>query len=377
MVFGTRPEAIKLAPLCHALKEDEYFELTICVTGQHREMLDQVLNLFKIKPDIDLNIMKKNQDLADITSEIIIKIRDILKKNRMDYIVVQGDTTTTLSASIAAFYEKVKIAHVEAGLRTNNISAPFPEEFNRQVVSKISNVHFPPTVESKNHLLDEKIDEQHIHITGNTVIDSLHWVLEKLNNDPDKKHSLIMELNEKLKFELRDKRYILVTGHRRENFGQGFKNICIAISKLAEKFKDYHFVYPVHLNPNVQDPVNKLLSKYKNIHLISPLDYEPFLCLLDQCYFVLTDSGGIQEEAPSLGKPVLVMRDETERPEAIKAGTVKLVGTSVIKIISEASQLIEDKKYYEVMSKSHNPYGDGTACKKIVEIIKNNHDENR
>mgnify|MGYP001439829455 CR=1 FL=1 len=377
VVFGTRPEAIKLAPLCHALKNDEEFELTICVTGQHREMLDQVLNLFKIKPDIDLNIMKKNQDLADITSEIIIKIRDILKKNDMDFIVVQGDTTTTLSASIAAFYEKVKIAHVEAGLRTNNILAPFPEEFNRQVVSKISHLHFPPTIESKKHLLDEKIDEQLIHITGNTVIDSLHWVLEELNNNPGKKHSLIMELNEKLKFELKDKSYILVTGHRRENFGQGFKDICIAISKLAEKFKYFHFVYPVHLNPNVQDPVNKLLSKYKNIHLIPPLDYEPFLCLLDQCYFVLTDSGGIQEEAPSLGKPVLVMRDETERPEAIKAGTVKLVGTSIVKIISEASQLIEDKKYYEVMSKSHNPYGDGRACNKIVEIIKNNHHENR
>jgi len=371
VVFGTRPEAIKMAPLCHALeKNSDFFNTTICVTGQHREMLDQVLNIFSISPHVDLSIMKKGQDLTDITSSILLKMRDVISQYKPDLILVHGDTTTTIATSMAAFYAKIQVAHIEAGLRTYDMSAPFPEEFNRQITSKISNWHFAPTKLSKMNLINEGVENESIEITGNTVIDALFWVIERLEHDSDRRNSVVAFISNKLNFDWINSKYILITGHRRENFGEGFINICEAISNLAAKYKDINFVYPVHLNPNVQDPVNLLLSKHSNIYLIEPLEYEPFLYLLKHSYLVLTDSGGIQEEAPSLGKPVLVMRDVTERPEAVEAGTVKLVGANKDKIIKEVSELIDSSEKYKNMSLAHNPYGDGKASVKIVNFLK-------
>ena len=371
VVFGTRPEAIKMAPICHELKKNtKYFNTTICVTAQHREMLDQVLDLFDIVPDEDLDIMEHGQDLTDITSSILISMRDVFIKYKPDLVLVHGDTTTTLATSMAAFYANIPLGHIEAGLRTNNIYAPFPEEFNRQVVSKVAKIHFAPTESSSENLILEKSPKNHIFITGNTVIDSLHWVIDRFEKDPKRKDNIIKALSKYINFDLDKNQYILITGHRRENFGKGFIDICEALSALAVKFPDMQFVYPVHLNPNVQKPVHLILSKLKNVHLIAPLDYEPFIYLLTKCFLVLTDSGGIQEEAPSIGKPVLVMRDVTERPEAVTAGTVKLVGANKINIIKEVSQIIESEESYLSMSQAHNPYGDGNASKRIIDQIK-------
>jgi UDP-N-acetylglucosamine 2-epimerase (non-hydrolysing) len=371
VVFGTRPEAIKMAPLCHALQSNrDFFEITICVTAQHREMLDQVLGLFDIKPDIDLNIMKHGQDLTDMTSSILIGMRDVFSSFIPDLVLVHGDTTTTLATSVAAFYAKIPVAHIEAGLRTKDMHAPFPEEFNRQVASKVSKMHFAPTKLSQSNLINEGYLEEDIFVTGNTVIDALFWVLNRIDNDANRASRIIRLLSDKLPFDWRYSRYVLITGHRRENFGEGFVNICEALVELAKKFPSVHFVYPVHLNPNVKDPVNSLLSEIANIHLLRPLDYEPFVYLLNHCFLVLTDSGGIQEEAPSLGKPVIVMRDVTERPEAVDAGTVKLVGTNKSKIINETSLILEDKVSYFSMVRANNPYGDGNASDRIIKVIK-------
>jgi UDP-N-acetylglucosamine 2-epimerase (non-hydrolysing) len=340
------------------------------VTGQHREMLDQVMNVFGLTPDIDLDIMKNNQDLSDITSRILLNMREIFKLHKPDIVVVHGDTTTTMATAMAAFYASIPVAHVEAGLRTHDIMAPFPEEFNRRLASISAQLHFAPTALSKANLMAENISSEQVWLTGNTVIDALHWVIEKIKNSSSLEESLNTLISNQLKFNWLESRYVLITGHRRENFGQGFLDICKAIENLAHKHPTVHFVYPVHLNPNVQTPVKSLLGDLENVHLIEPLGYESFVYLLSNCYIVLTDSGGIQEEAPSLGKPVLVMRDVSERPEAIDAGTVKLVGTNVKSILEHITTLIERPDIYEIMSKSHNPYGDGKACSKIVEIIK-------
>lgn len=371
VVFGTRPEAIKMAPLCHALKADSYdFETTICVTGQHREMLDQVLELFDIKPNIDLNIMKHGQDLTDVTSAILVGMRDVFLEYKPDLVLVHGDTTTTLATSLAALYAKISVGHVEAGLRTYDLDAPFPEEFNRQVASKITKWHFAPTESSRNNLIREGYSRSDVVVTGNTVIDSLFWVLKRLDDNSDRRNDIIQLLSNNLSFDWQNSKYILITGHRRENFGDGFINICQALVALSKKYPDVNFIYPVHLNPNVQGPVNSLLSEADNIHLIPPLEYEPFVYLLRGSFLVLTDSGGIQEEAPSLGIPVLVMRDVTERPEALEAGTVKLVGANKAKIIDEVSRLLDVSAAYSEMSEAHNPYGDGDASDKILKTIK-------
>jgi UDP-N-acetylglucosamine 2-epimerase (non-hydrolysing) len=371
MVFGTRPEAIKMAPLYNEIKKNsDSLDLTLCVTAQHREMLDQVLDSFKISPDIDLNIMKKGQDLFDVTSKILLKIRDVIESIRPDLILVHGDTSTAFATSIAAFYSHTPIGHVEAGLRTRNIYSPFPEEFNRQIIGKIAKLHFTPTQISKNNLINEFVDDFKIHITGNTVIDSMFYMLNSIEKSKEKKDKITSILNKHIKFKWLDKKYILITGHRRENFGQGFLNICKSIKNLATKHPDIYFVYPVHLNPNVKKPVNEILTNKENVILIPPLEYEPFLYLLKNCYLVLTDSGGIQEEAPSLGKPVLVMRDETERPEAISAGTVKLVGSDEKTIVQTVNELIESTEKYNEMATASNPFGDGTASLKITAIIK-------
>ena len=371
VVFGTRPEAIKMAPLCHALQADNRsFETTICVTGQHREMLDQVLELFEIKPHIDLNIMKHGQDLTDVTSAILVGMREVFLEYKPDLVLVHGDTTTTLATSTAAFYAKIPVGHVEAGLRTNDIYTPFPEEFNRQMVSKVTKWHFAPTGSSRTNLLREGYSESEIAVTGNTVIDSLLWILNRLDGDGDRKQNIVQLLSNELPFDWQNSKYVLITGHRRENFGDGFINICQALVELSKKYPDINFIYPVHLNPNVQDPVNSLLFERDNIHLIPPLEYEPFVYLLRGCYLVLTDSGGIQEEAPTLGKPVLVMRDVTERPEAVDAGTVKLVGANKTKIIDEVSILLDVGASYSSMAQARNPYGDGFACNRIIEVLK-------
>ena len=371
MVFGTRPEAIKMAPLYNEIKKNsDSLDLTLCVTAQHREMLDQVLESFQIIPEIDLNIMKKDQDLFDVTSKILLEIRDVIKNVKPDLILVHGDTSTALSTSIASFYTSIPIGHVEAGLRTRNIYSPFPEEFNRQIIGKVSELHFTPTNSSKNNLLNEFVDESKIYITGNTVIDSMFYMLDLIEKSKEKKDYVESIIDKHLKFPWLNEKYVLITGHRRENFGQGFLNICKAVKKLASKYNEIYFVYPVHLNPNVRIPVNEILSEQKNVILIPPLEYEPFLYVLKNCYIVLTDSGGIQEEAPSLGKPVLVMRDETERPEAISAGTVKLVGSNKDTIVQTVSELIENDKKYNEMATASNPFGDGTASFKITSIIK-------
>lgn len=365
IVFGTRPEAIKMAPVIHALSQSKQWEVKICVTAQHRQMLDQVLALFGIVPDFDLNLMKPGQDLTDITSNVLLGMRDVFNQWKPDLVFVHGDTTTTMTASLAAFYAKIPVAHVEAGLRTNNIYSPWPEEMNRRMVGRVASLHFAPTETARANLLAEGCADKSIYVTGNTVIDALLNVIEKINTDV----TLNQQLHERFAFLREDKRLILVTGHRRENFGQGFEDICNALREIAER-GDVEIVYPVHLNPNVQEPVSRMLGDCPGIHLIEPLDYLPFVYLMNRAYILLTDSGGIQEEAPSLGKPVLVMRDTTERPEAVKAGTVRLVGTDVSRIVSATIELLDDIQKYQSMAQAYNPYGDGQAAQRIVEILK-------
>lgn len=371
IVFGTRPEAIKMAPLVKAFQQHiNSFETKVCVTAQHREMLDQVLDLFEITPDYDLDIMKPGQDLYDVTSNVLLGIKSVLTDFIPDVVFVHGDTSTTFAASLAAFYQQISVAHIEAGLRTGNIYSPWPEEANRQLTTQITTYHFAPTTTSKANLLKENVNERSIAVTGNTVIDALFLALDKIKSNKQLENNIIDHLKT-LDYELKhNKKMILVTGHRRENHGQGFINICNALKKIAVNNSDIDIVYPVHLNPNVQKPVKELLANVENIHLIEPLQYEQFIYMMDKSYFIITDSGGVQEEAPSLGKPVLVMRDTTERPEALAAGTVKLVGTDTQLIIQEAQELIDNQDAYEHMSKASNPYGDGNACQKIIEFLK-------
>lgn len=368
LVFGTRPEAIKMAPLVKEFEKQKNIEIKVCVTAQHREMLDQVLAVFEIEPDYDLNIMRKGQDLFDITSNVLQSIKNVLSDFTPDMVLVHGDTTTTFAASLAAFYKKIKVGHVEAGLRTYNMYSPWPEEANRQVTSVLADYHFAPTAISKKNLIEEGKNSKNIIVTGNTVIDALFWTLGKIKNNKELKKRIVEEINSQYKID-ETRKIILVTGHRRENFGQGFVNICKSIKTLAVKNPDIDIVYPVHLNPNVQNPVNQILSDTPNVHLVKPLGYESFIYLMSQSQIIVTDSGGVQEEAPSLGKPVLVMREITERPEAVEAGTVKMVGTDPEKIISQAQKLIEDKEVYSQMAQAHNPYGDGKACQRIVEFV--------
>ena len=374
LVFGTRPEAIKMAPLVKEFqKHSDEFQTIVCVTGQHREMLDQVLHIFDIAPDYDLNIMKQGQDLYDVTSRVLLGMRDVLKEAQPDVVLVHGDTTTSTAAALAAFYQQIAVGHVEAGLRTRNIYSPWPEEMNRQLTGRIATYHFAPTQLSRQNLLAEGVDENRIVVTGNTVIDALYMVVEKIKEDK----ALDSELENQLRQAGYDvnrladgKKLVLITGHRRENFGEGFISMCKAIKALTEKYPDVDFVYPMHLNPNVRKPIHEVfgedLSNLGNMFFIEPLEYLSFVYLMEKSNIVLTDSGGIQEEAPGLGKPVLVMRDTTERPEALEAGTVKLVGTDYDKIVGEVSALIDDQSYYDRMSKAVNPYGDGKACERII-----------
>ncbi|MEC8374352.1 MAG: UDP-N-acetylglucosamine 2-epimerase (non-hydrolyzing) [Pseudomonadota bacterium] len=365
-VFGTRPEAIKMAPLAIKLAQQEGIDARVCVTAQHREMLDQVLGLFEIKPEYDLNIMKPGQDLTDVTTNILQGIKPILAEFKPDVVLVHGDTATTFATSLASYYQQIPVGHVEAGLRTGNIYSPWPEEANRKLTGAITTFHFAPTETSQQNLLNEAVAQENITVTGNTVIDALLDVSAKLKNDT----ALNNEMEERFSFLNKDKKLILVTGHRRESFGGGFERICKALAYTAEQHPSCQIVYPVHLNPNVQEPVNRLLKGVPNITLIEPQDYLPFVYLMNQAHIILTDSGGIQEEAPSLGKPVLVMRDTTERPEAVSAGTVKLVGTDVDKITTSLNRLLTDEKAYEEMSFAHNPYGDGKACERIIEVLR-------
>ena len=369
LVFGTRPEAIKMAPLVKAFENEPTIESKVCVTAQHREMLDQVLEMFDIKPDYDLNIMKPGQDLFDVTSNVLLGLKDVLNDFSPDVVLVHGDTTTTSSASLASFYNKIKVGHVEAGLRTGDMYSPWPEEANRQITGVLANYHFAPTTTSANNLLKENKNPNDIVVTGNTVIDALFLALDKIEKNDELKSKIIESINSQ--YELKDdKKIILVTGHRRENFGDGFINICEALKTIALNNPDIDIVYPVHLNPNVQKPVKEILSNTSNVYLINPLQYEQFIYMMNKSYFIITDSGGVQEEAPSLGKPVLVMRDTTERPEAVEAGTVKLVGTNKESIINEAQKLLDEENEYNTMSKAHNPYGDGKACERIINFIK-------
>jgi UDP-N-acetylglucosamine 2-epimerase (non-hydrolysing) len=366
VVFGTRPEAIKMAPVIRALNGK--LEVKVCVTAQHREMLDQVLDLFEIVPDYDLDIMKPGQDLFDVTSNVLSGMKQVLSEEQPDVVLVHGDTTTTMATSMAAFYLNIPVGHVEAGLRTYNIHSPFPEEFNRQITTKITQFHFAPTENARQNLLNEQVMEQQIYVTGNTVIDALFSMVEKA-----RVADYSDDILEQIQFLSREKdnlpRIILVTGHRRENFGQGFEEVCRALRDIALENSDVQIIYPVHLNPNVREPVNRILSNINNIHLVEPMEYLSFIKLMDASYLILTDSGGIQEEAPSLGKPVLVMRDTTERPEAVEAGTVKLVGTDEKEIVRVVNQLLTNKKVYKNMSKAHNPYGDGHASQAICNVL--------
>jgi len=366
VVFGTRPEAIKMAPVVRALNGK--LEVKVCVTAQHREMLDQVLDLFEIVPDYDLDIMKPGQDLFDVTSNVLSGMKQVLSEEQPDVVLVHGDTTTTMATSMAAFYLNIPVGHVEAGLRTYNIHSPFPEEFNRQITTKITQFHFAPTENARQNLLNEQVMEQQIYVTGNTVIDALFSMVEKA-----RVADYSDDILEQIQFLSREKdnlpRIILVTGHRRENFGQGFEGVCRALRDIALENSDVQIIYPVHLNPNVREPVNRILSNINNIHLVEPMEYLSFIKLMDASYLILTDSGGIQEEAPSLGKPVLVMRDTTERPEAVEAGTVKLVGTDEKEIVRVVNQLLTNKKVYKNMSKAHNPYGDGHASQAICDVL--------
>lgn len=365
IIFGTRPEAIKMAPLVNQLLADTRFETKVCVTGQHREMLDQVLVFFDINPDYDLSLMKPNQNLFNLTGEVLKGLKPILEAYKPDFVFVHGDTTTTMAASIAGFYSGAKVCHVEAGLRTNNMLSPFPEEMNRQVTGRVATYHFAPTIKSQDNLLTENISKTNILVTGNTVIDAL---LESSNRVKNLENEDVARLSKTIDF---NKRVVLVTGHRRENHGQGFINICEALKEIAIQNSNIEIVYPVHLNPNVLRPVNELLKNIKNIHLVKPLSYPTFVWLMNRSYLIITDSGGVQEEAPSLGKPVLVMRDTTERPEAVDAGTVILVGTDKGKIIKETQELLDSSVKYKSMSALHNPYGDGKACERIIEFISN------
>lgn len=369
-VFGTRPEAIKMAPVVLALAADEQIDARVCVTAQHRQMLDQVLNLFSIEPDYDLDIMRADQDLYDLTARILVGMRDVLAECKPDLVLVHGDTTTCFAVSLAAFYQQIPVGHVEAGLRTGNMLAPFPEEANRSLVGRLASLHFAPTTLSRQNLLDEGLADESITVTGNTVIDSLLWVSERLPEYPAQvwQDAIGEVLYERLADASRQ--LILITGHRRENFGQGFIDLCSAIKTLAVAHPNWEFIYPVHLNPNVQKPVYEILSDVENVALIDPQDYLPFAWLMNRSSLILTDSGGIQEEAPSLGKPVLVMRDVTERPEAVDAGTVRLVGTDAAKIVANVEQVMLDQGVYEQMSKAHNPYGDGKAAGRILDAIK-------
>ena len=397
LVFGTRPEAIKMCPLVKEFqKHPTEFETIVCVTGQHREMLDQVLRIFEVTPDYDLNIMKRGQDLYDVTARVLVGMRDVLKAVQPDVVLVHGDTTTSMAAAMAAFYQQIPVGHVEAGLRTRNIYSPWPEEMNRQITGRISTYNFAPTPLSKQNLTEEKAQGQ-IFVTGNTVIDALHMVVNKLNSDKKladeqvnvlkaagydvsrlSRHSALdaesHEIGGQARNELCKRKLVLITGHRRENFGEGFISMVTAMKDLSERYPEVDFVYPMHLNPNVRKPIHEVfgedLTIYKNFFFIEPLQYLEFVYLMEKSYLVLTDSGGIQEEAPGLGKPVLVMRETTERPEALEAGTVKLVGTNHDLIVSEVSRLIEDPAYYERMSKAVNPYGDGLACSRIVDALK-------
>ena len=377
LVFGTRPEAIKMAPLVKEFqKQPKRVETVVCVTGQHREMLDQVLKIFDIKPDYDLNIMKQGQDLYDVTARVLTGMRDVLKEVKPDVVLVHGDTTTSTAAALAAFYQQIPVGHVEAGLRTHNIYSPWPEEMNRLLTVRLATYHFSPTPLSRNNLIKESVDDRNIIITGNTVIDALYWVVDKIKNNKELDNEL-EDILSKAGYDVNrlnnGKKLVLITGHRRENFGDGFINMCTAIKDLTVKYPDLDFVYPMHLNPNVRKPIHEVfgenLSGLKNMFFIEPLEYLSFVYLMEKSSIVLTDSGGIQEEAPGLGKPVLVMRDTTERPEALDAGTVKLVGTDYNKIVNEVSSLIDDKAAYEKMSKAVNPYGDGLACGRIVNAL--------
>jgi len=370
LVFGTRPEAIKMAPVVKACQDDEFFETKVCVTAQHREMLDQVLDIFDIQPEYDLDIMKSGQTLYAITSKILLLMQRVLEDFQPDIVLVHGDTTTTSATALAAFYQKIAVGHVEAGLRTGDIYSPWPEEANRQLTGVLTTYHFAPTELAKNNLLKENKNPDNIIVTGNSVIDALFLALQKIEHDSKVKNKITAALQSEGLEISEDEKIILVTGHRRENFGDGFINICQALKELAKVNKDVQIIYPVHLNPNVQEPVQRILSDVHNIKLIKPLEYEVFLYLMSRSYFLITDSGGVQEEAPSLGKPVLVMRDTTERPEAVEAKTVKLVGTDPQKIITEAQKLLDDKEVYNEMSQANNPYGDGQAAKKIVEFLK-------
>ena len=383
LVFGTRPEAIKMAPLVKEFqKHPESFQTIVCVTGQHRQMLDQVLHLFEIVPDYDLNIMKQGQDLYDVTARVLVGMRDVLKEAQPDVVLVHGDTTTSTAAALAAFYQQIPVGHVEAGLRTHNIYSPWPEEMNRQITGRIATYNFAPTPLSKANLLREAVAEESITVTGNTVIDALYWVVNKIQEDKalnSELQVLLAQAGYNVNRLTDGKKLVLITGHRRENFGEGFINMCTAIKDLTQKYPDVDFVYPMHLNPNVRKPIAEVFGSPTpsggrlgggNMFFIEPLEYLSFVYLMEKSTIVLTDSGGIQEEAPGLGKPVLVMRDTTERPEALEAGTVKLVGTSYNKIVAEVSQLLDDRVHYDAMSKAVNPYGDGLACGRIVETLK-------
>jgi len=391
LVFGTRPEAIKMAPLVKEFqKYPDEFDTKICVTAQHRDMLDQVLQLFEIEPDFDLNIMKAGQDLYDVTSKVLLGMRNVLIEYNPDLVLVHGDTSTSTAAALAAFYQQIPVGHIEAGLRTYNIYSPWPEEMNRQLTTRITTFHFAPTSLSKHNLMNEGVKEENIFVTGNTVIDALHWVINKMKKTPDLEKVVIDQLSKENisvfscnSWIKKERKLVLITGHRRENFGQGFINICEAIKELTKIFPEVDFVYPMHLNPNVRNAIkqvfgetalniksNQSKNSQTNIYFIEPLDYLPFVFLMSVSHLVLTDSGGIQEEAPGLGKPVLVMRDTTERPEALKSGTVKLVGTNKNIIVHELSLLLNQKEAYELMSKSNNPYGDGNACIRIIDAIK-------
>jgi UDP-N-acetylglucosamine 2-epimerase (non-hydrolysing) len=368
VVFGTRPEAIKMFPVINELKKNKSEFLTkTCVTAQHRQMLDQVLNLFSIRPDYDLDIMKRNQSISAITSQIITKMKNVFEDFNPDYVLVHGDTTTSMATSLAAFYKKIKICHVEAGLRTNDLYSPWPEEGNRQIISVLSYLNFAPTNESKKNLLKE--NKKNIFVTGNTVIDALFFIIEKIRKNKELNKRIEKELNEFYEYDKR-KKIVLVTGHRRENFGAGFESICLALKQISQNNKGIDIVYPLHLNPKVKEPVENFIGNLPNVHLINPLSYETFIYLMQKSYLILTDSGGIQEEAPSLGKPVLVMRNISERPEAIKAGTVKLVGTDHKKIIKETQKLLDNEILYKKMSQKHNPYGDAKASIRIINILK-------
>ena len=378
LVFGTRPEAIKMAPLVKEFqKHNDKFKTIVCVTGQHRQMLDQVLEIFDIKPDYDLNIMKQGQDLYDVTARVLIGMRDVLKEAQPNVVLVHGDTTTSTAAALAAFYQQISVGHVEAGLRTNDIYSPWPEEMNRQITGRIATYDFAPTPLSKSNLLAEGVSEDKITVTGNTVIDALYWVVDKIESTPSLSSELQIELNKAGYDTIRldnGKKLVLITGHRRENFGDGFISMCKAIKALTEKYPHVDFVYPMHLNPNVRKPIHEVfgenLGGLGNMFFIEPLEYLSFVYLMEKSTIVLTDSGGIQEEAPGLGKPVLVMRDTTERPEALEAGTVKLVGTNYDMIVREVSSLLDNKSHYDEMSKAVNPYGDGNACSRIVYKLK-------